>query len=311
MEHAALPQAVAILTASLPDTTNSKGLLGKIQIFRNLRPYKGVDLPPTDPRYPVQRLVVGGMTNTLTEAVVAQCVSQHPFPSEADWKHNLPEIGSVAGKLWNLSRQTGLPQVVIQDMILDTMKIITAPSKEPGSRILVEFSGLRSQSFFIINEGGSYKIVESRDGLGEVGTEALYLHHGQEAEATSLLDWKRDLVGKGQGDDPLGGNLFARLWTTGESRGPQTIELAAASLLSGKSALLSLLPQVIAARKKVTTDTYLTDEPAEGIVLDLEEVTLVDLDVVHFLGEREAEGVELVNCSPYIRNSLFRERNSD
>jgi len=31
------PQAVAILTASLPDTTNSKGLLGKIQIFRNLK----------------------------------------------------------------------------------------------------------------------------------------------------------------------------------------------------------------------------------------------------------------------------------
>ncbi|MEA2259661.1 MAG: hypothetical protein QOJ51_2486, partial [Acidobacteriaceae bacterium] len=162
------PQAVAILTASLPDTTNSKGLLGKIQIFRNLRPYKGVDLPPTDPRYPVQRLVVGGMTNTLTEAVVARCVSQHPFSSEADWKHNLPEIGSVAGKLWNLSRQTGLPQVVIQDMILGTMKIITVPSKEPGSRILVEFSGLRSQSFFVINEGGSYKIVASRDGLGEV-----------------------------------------------------------------------------------------------------------------------------------------------
>jgi tetratricopeptide (TPR) repeat protein len=250
------PQAAAILTASLPDTTNSKGLLGKIQIFRNLRPYKGVDLPPTDPRYPVQRLVVGGMTNTLTEAVVAQCVSQHPFPSEADWKHNLPEIGSVAGKLWNLSRQTGLPQVVIQDMILGTMKIMTAPSKEPGSRILVEFSGLRSQSFFVINEGGSYKIVASKDGLGEVGTEALYLlHHGQEAEATSLLDWKRDLVGKGQGDDSLGGNLFARLWTTGESGGPRTIELAAASLLSGKSALLSLLPQVIAARKKATTDT--------------------------------------------------------
>jgi hypothetical protein len=119
----------------------------------------------------------------------------------------------------------------------------------------VEFSGLRSQSFFVINEGGSYKIVASRDGLGEVGTEALYfLHHGQEAEATSLLDWKRDLAGKGQGDGPLGGNLFARLWTTGESSGPQTIELAAASLLSGRSALLSLLPQVIAARKKATTD---------------------------------------------------------
>jgi len=50
---------------------------------------------------------------------------------------------------------------------------------------------------------------------------------------------------------------------------------------------------------------------AETIVLDLEEVTLVDVDVVRFLGEGEAEGVELVNCSPYIRDWIFRERNTE
>jgi len=49
----------------------------------------------------------------------------------------------------------------------------------------------------------------------------------------------------------------------------------------------------------------------ETIVLDLEEVTLVDLDVVRFLGVSEAEGVELVNCSPYIRDWIFRERNTE
>jgi hypothetical protein len=50
---------------------------------------------------------------------------------------------------------------------------------------------------------------------------------------------------------------------------------------------------------------------AERIVLDLEEVTLVDLDVIRFLGITEAEGVELVNCSPYIRDWIFRERISE
>jgi hypothetical protein len=49
----------------------------------------------------------------------------------------------------------------------------------------------------------------------------------------------------------------------------------------------------------------------ERIVLDLEEVTLVDLDVVRFLGVSEAEGVELMNCSPYIRDWIFRERNTE
>ena len=50
---------------------------------------------------------------------------------------------------------------------------------------------------------------------------------------------------------------------------------------------------------------------AERIVLDLEEVTLVDLDAVRFLGVSEAEGVELVNCSRYIRDWIFSERNTD
>jgi hypothetical protein len=47
---------------------------------------------------------------------------------------------------------------------------------------------------------------------------------------------------------------------------------------------------------------------AKRIVFDLEEVTLVDLDVVRFLGVAEAEGVELVNHSPYIRDWIFKER---
>ena len=33
--------------------------------------------------------------------------------------------------------------------------------------------------------------------------------------------------------------------------------------------------------------------------------------VVRFLGASEAEGVELLNCSPYIRDWIFRERNTD
>lgn len=249
------PQAAALLTASLPDATNSKGVLGKIQIFRNLKPYRDVDLPPTDPRSPVQRLIVGMMTNTLTDAIAAQCVSHNAFSGEADWKQR-SGTGSVTGRLRNLSRQTGLPQVVIQDIILGTMKIIAVPSKEPGSRILVEFSGLPSLSFFVVSEDGTYKVVASSDSIGETGTEALYLlHHGQEVEAASLLDWKRNLVGKEQGEDPLGGSLFARLWTSGESRGTKAIELAAASLLSDKPTLLSLLPEIVAARKKAATNS--------------------------------------------------------
>jgi hypothetical protein len=45
-----------------------------------------------------------------------------------------------------------------------------------------------------------------------------------------------------------------------------------------------------------------------GTVLDLEHITLVDVEGVRFLGECEARGIELLHCSPYIREWIARER---
>jgi hypothetical protein len=37
------------------------------------------------------------------------------------------------------------------------------------------------------------------------------------------------------------------------------------------------------------------------VTLDIEEVTLVDMDAVHFLLECESQGIAVLHCSPYIR----------
>jgi len=44
------------------------------------------------------------------------------------------------------------------------------------------------------------------------------------------------------------------------------------------------------------------------VVVDLGEVTLVDRKAVSFLALSEAQGVELRNCAPYIREWVDRER---
>ena len=46
-------------------------------------------------------------------------------------------------------------------------------------------------------------------------------------------------------------------------------------------------------------------------ILDLSEVTLVDIAVVRFLIVCENEGVELVQCPPYVREWIARERAED
>ena len=44
------------------------------------------------------------------------------------------------------------------------------------------------------------------------------------------------------------------------------------------------------------------------VALDLDEVTLVGIEVVHFLIACEASGVEVLNCPRYIREWMLRER---
>ena len=50
------------------------------------------------------------------------------------------------------------------------------------------------------------------------------------------------------------------------------------------------------------------DSADRRIVLDLSEVTLVDLDVIRFLIECEDAALELRHCSLYIREWMHRER---
>ena len=44
------------------------------------------------------------------------------------------------------------------------------------------------------------------------------------------------------------------------------------------------------------------------VTLDLVEVDLVDIDAVRFLRTCEARGIEVVNCSAYIREWMNQER---
>ena len=45
-----------------------------------------------------------------------------------------------------------------------------------------------------------------------------------------------------------------------------------------------------------------------SVTLDLNEVSLVDLDVIRFLAICQTEGISLVHCSRYIYNWIAKER---
>ncbi len=247
------PQAADMLTASLPDPSGSTRLTGQIQIFRNLRPYRGVDLPPTDPRYPLQLLMASMITGTFSESVLNRCVSHHGFASEEAWRKSLAQANFLEGKLHTLARQTELPRVVIDDIVLNQLNYVAQPSRGRGARVMVQIPGMTAVSFFVVNEDGVNKIAAGDD-LGSAGFEAFYLlNHQREEDARDLLDWKRERIENNQNDDPLGGTLFARLWQPGKPHDATIIKLAAASLIDEKATEVALLPDVLVLSRSSTS----------------------------------------------------------
>ena len=47
------------------------------------------------------------------------------------------------------------------------------------------------------------------------------------------------------------------------------------------------------------------------VILDLEELSLVDIDAVRFLGTCQTGGISIVHCPPYISDWIAKERDRD
>jgi hypothetical protein len=46
----------------------------------------------------------------------------------------------------------------------------------------------------------------------------------------------------------------------------------------------------------------------QPVTLDLDEVNVVDIDGIRLLNEYQAQGIQVVNCSPYIREWMLQEK---
>jgi anti-anti-sigma regulatory factor len=81
-------------------------------------------------------------------------------------------------------------------------------------------------------------------------------------------------------------------------------------LTEGTTTVLRLVGR-INAKHLDELNQLIADAERKVVKLDLSEVTLVDLNVVRFLGDQERRGVELGKCSPYIREWIQREQTAN
>jgi hypothetical protein len=96
-----------------------------------------------------------------------------------------------------------------------------------------------------------------------------------------------------------------RAFINGESS-KMTLRIERSS--EGRGTVLRLIGRIQSEHLEELKSQIGSDEPRAA--LDLEGVTLVDLEVVHFLATCEAGGTEVLHCSPYIREWIRREQDS-
>jgi anti-anti-sigma regulatory factor len=78
--------------------------------------------------------------------------------------------------------------------------------------------------------------------------------------------------------------------------------------LGEHSTIIKLMGRIRAERLDELKAQIAGSQPK--IVLELGEVSLVDAEVVCFLSACESEGIQLLNCSAYIRQWIVKERES-
>jgi anti-anti-sigma regulatory factor len=77
----------------------------------------------------------------------------------------------------------------------------------------------------------------------------------------------------------------------------------------GNATVLRLVGRINAEHLDELSNLIADAEPR--VVLDLSELTLVDVNVVRFFGDQERWGVKLVQCSPYIKEWILREQTAN
>ena len=79
--------------------------------------------------------------------------------------------------------------------------------------------------------------------------------------------------------------------------------------LDGKHTTIRLIGRMCSEHLAELKSLIADSTPA--VVLDLDEITLVDVDSVNFLRECQAEGIELRHCPPYICEWMDREQDRE
>lgn len=227
--------AADLLSASVDGAPDAANVLARAGILRNLRCYEDLALPDGDPRSVVKKFFITILSGNTTESDLLGMIS-HQGAQEAKME-GFDEARNEMHSIRRALTQAGLEVDEVIDFTLSAMQLTVDGDDAAGYRIRVEGPGSESGAaqmvFYVVKEGGQYRILGVSPSLAGVGSEALErAEKGDLAGARRLLDFVREEQTPVGGDDPFAGPAFPSFWTKGQQGDRESIRYAAAAMLA-------------------------------------------------------------------------------
>jgi hypothetical protein len=251
------PQSAAILAAGIQGGKDAPMIARQIELYKNLHRVPLASPAITTPESAAFAMYNLQLSGGADRASLASLISHHAYLSDAAFERNLDKGLANAGELHAVAASSGVAEPVLRDIILGSMTLKATGDDATGYRILSQTPGSEASHMFLVREDKTFRIVADDHDRFELGAFAIWaLDHNQPALAKSILDWRRELVHKGGGDDPYSGELLPRYWTVDNPKpgadSPENIRIAALSLLVGSMEAAPYLDFVVAQREKAT-----------------------------------------------------------
>jgi len=245
--------ASELLSAAAQGAPNASELQTRADLMKAMRKYEDVRSDPADP--------LSALPSLFRAIVAADPASEMDRLSAAD-VHQVFDDPSVRGSQAGFLREKigGIPggsfaPGFLVDAVLAAIHPQVDGSNDTGYRIAARgpTEAASHIALFVVREEGSWRVAAVQQVPSMLALRALRLvDAGNLVAARQWLDWARDVVVGGSGDDPLQSEPFAAVWNRGQEGDADQIRLAAAVLLPSTRRSSELaLPILLAARERV------------------------------------------------------------
>ena len=213
---------------------NAAQTMGLAGMLREAKPHEDMQFGNT-PTDLVKRAFLLTMDPNLTQSKMEAILSRNAIAVlHAEDSEELKKELTAGKKLNSQMARQGNSLDVTIDILLQAFDPKGDGDDTTGYREKVQIPGGASMTFFVVKEGGQYKLLDTADKPNAVALEVLdRIKAGNLNGAKVLLDWIREDQHLGGGDDTLGGLVFPRFWVKGEAADAQKMTLAAAALMVG------------------------------------------------------------------------------